>query len=152
MPNIVSIDYADPVVRAHMLFVQIALAAIKHADSKFYREHQLSMIKYLALKILVLNGGTLKHSELARWTNTKKHNITTLVDRMKEDKFVTTERSHKDKRVIDITITDKGRETYEKANPAARNIIKELMQGISERDIHNFEKVLMKIKKNIEKF
>jgi DNA-binding MarR family transcriptional regulator len=151
MPKIVSIDHPDPVIRTHMLFVQVALAAIKYADSQFYRQHHLSMIKYIALKVLELNGGTMKHSELARWTNTKKHNITTLVHRMKEEKFVTTQRSTKDKRVVEITLTDKGRNTYEQTNPDARNIIKELMHGIGERDISNFEKVLLKVKTNIEK-
>jgi len=151
MPKIVSINHTDPVIRTHMLFIQVSLAAMKYADSRFYREHHLSMIKYIALKVLLLNGGTMKHSELARWTNTKKHNITTLVDRMKEEKFVTTQRSTKDKRVIEITLTDKGRETYEKSSPDARDIVKELMHGVNERDIRNFEKILLKVKTNIEK-
>lgn len=151
MPKIVSIDHPDPVIRTHMLFVQVALAAVKYADSKFYRKHHLSMIKYIALKVLDLNGGTMKHSELARWTNTKKHNITTLVDRMKDEKFVTTERSSRDKRVIEITLTDLGRKVYAKSSPDARDIIKELMQGLGEREISTFEKALLKIKANIEK-
>jgi DNA-binding MarR family transcriptional regulator len=151
MPKIVSIHHPNPVIRTHMLFIQVALAAIKYSDSRFYHEHHLSMIKYIALKVLELNGGTMKHSELARWTNTKKHNITTLVDRMKEEQFVTTERSTKDKRVIEITLTDKGRKTYQESKPSEQSIIKELMKGMSEWDIRNFEKILLGIKTNIEK-
>jgi DNA-binding MarR family transcriptional regulator len=151
MTKIISIDHEGPVIRTHMLFIQISLAAIKYTDSRFYREHHLSMIKYLALKILVLIGGTMTHTELARWTNTKKHNITALVDRMMEERYVTTERSSKDKRVVEITLTDKGRETYEKSTPSAGNIIKQLTRGIGERDIQNFEKVLKIIKSNIER-
>jgi DNA-binding MarR family transcriptional regulator len=129
----------------------LALATTKYVDSRFFRAQKLSMIKYSALKFLVINGGIMKHSELARWTNTKKHNITTLVERMKEEKLVTTERSKKDKRIIDIIITDKGRQTYKQASPVARSIVQELMRDMDTSDVREFERLLNAIKTNIER-
>jgi DNA-binding MarR family transcriptional regulator len=151
MEKMVPIEHKNPIVRAFMLFTQQAGAVVKYMDSRFYRSHRLSMIKYVALRVLVNGGGKMKHSELARWTNTKKHNITTLVERMKAEKLVATERSRKDRRVINIVLTDKGRKTYKKANIEARKIVQELMQGFNEGDIREFERLLLIIKENIER-
>ena len=92
----------------------------------------------------------MKHSELARWTNTKKHNITTLIERMKQQRLVTTERSQKDKRIINIIITDKGRKLYEQTNNEANRLVKRLMTGMDESTALEFEKLLNVIKGNLE--
>jgi DNA-binding MarR family transcriptional regulator len=151
MDKMVTLNHEDIVIRTFMLFLQLSLATTKYVDSRFYRAQHLSMIKYTALKFLVINGGIMKHSELAKWTYTKKHNITTLVERMKEEQLVTTERNKKDKRVIEIIITDKGRQTYKQATPVARSIVQELMQDVNSSDVRKFEKLLSAIKVNIER-
>jgi DNA-binding MarR family transcriptional regulator len=151
MDKIVTINHEDLVIRTFMLFLQMSFSTIKYVESRFYRTQKLSMTKYTALKILVINGGTMKHSELARWTNTKKHNITTLIDRMKEEKMVRTERSKKDRRIIDIIITDKGRRIYQDATPMAQKIVQEVMQGVKTSDVRELEKMLNDIKTNIER-
>jgi len=148
--TIVTIPHEDPVIRIFMLFTQLAGVTMKYIDSQFYRAHHLSMIKYMTLKILSVNGGIMKHSELARWTNTKKHNITTLIERMKQQRLVTTERSQKDKRIINIIITDKGRKLYEQTNNDANKLVKRLMAGMDESTVLEFEKLLIIIKGNLE--
>ena len=151
MDKMVALNHEDNVTRTFMLFLQLALATTKYVDSRFYRAQQLSMIKYTALKFLVINGGIMKHSELARWTYTKKHNITALVERMKEEKLITTERNKKDKRIVEIIITDKGRQTYKQVSPVARSIVQEMMRDMATSDVRNFEKLLNTIKTNVER-
>jgi DNA-binding MarR family transcriptional regulator len=150
MLKMVPIKYRDPVVRTFMEFTQIAGATLKYIDTRFYQELRLSLIKYMVLQALSLKGGTAKHTDLATWTNTKKHNITALVERMKEEDLVTTEWSQTDKRVNNVVLTDKGREVYEKAKPVGRKIIRELMRGFTKNDALDLEKPLFKIKENIE--
>jgi DNA-binding MarR family transcriptional regulator len=147
----IRINHEDVVLRAYMLFMQLTTAAAKYVDGRLYREHGLSMITYISLKGLMMNSGCLTHSGLARWTNTKKNNITALVERMKKEQLVTTERNEKDKRIIDIKITDKGRGLYEQASPTARNIMNTLMDGVGENDARELEKLCNVIKTNIER-
>jgi DNA-binding MarR family transcriptional regulator len=149
--EIVSISSEYSIIKTFMLFTQLAGVTIKYIDSQFYRTHHLSMIKYITLKVLVVNGGIMKHSELARWTNTKKHNITTLIERMKRQRLVTTERSEKDRRIINIILTDKGQKVYEKANVEAIKMVQYLMTGIDENDAREFERLLNIIKGNVER-
>jgi DNA-binding MarR family transcriptional regulator len=116
MLKMILIKYCDPVVRIFMEFTQIACATLKYIDKRFYQELRLSLTKYIALQALSVKGDTAKHTDLAVWTNTKKHNITALVECMKEEDLVTTERSQTDKRVNNIVLTDRGREVYKQAN------------------------------------
>jgi DNA-binding MarR family transcriptional regulator len=134
-----------------MLFTQLAGATIKYMDNRFYRDFQLSFIKYSVLRALVRNGGTLKHTQLAILTNTKRHNITSLVDRMKENHLVTTRWSQTDKRVNNVIITDKGRKLYKQANQTAREMVEQLMHDMKESDVQEAERLLNTVKNNIER-
>jgi len=150
MSKMVTVNHEDPVVRTFILFMQMAQATYKYADSHFYHSNRLKATTYVALQVLVTHGGTMTHTEMATWTNTKRHNITTLVERMKENGLVMTERSTEDKRLIRITITDKGRETFKKASPTAHKIMEQLMLGICKVEALELERLLGIMKANIE--
>ena len=148
--KLTNLTHKNKSVQSLMLFNQLSDATIKFMDSRFYRELRLSYIKYFALKGLVDNDGTSKHSDIAALTNTKKHNITALVKRMGKEGLVTTEYSKVDRRVNNITITDKGRQAYEKANVLYLEMVKHLMNGLKDIELEGFEKVLDKVKGNLE--
>jgi DNA-binding MarR family transcriptional regulator len=131
-----------------MLFMQTARAVAKHSDSRFYQASHLSTVKYVVLKALATNGGTLTHSGLAAWTDTEQHNITTFVERMKAEGLVTTERSDDDKRFIKVRLTDKGRDLFGQATPVARGVMNEVMSGISKREAAQLERLLKVLAKN----
>jgi MarR family transcriptional regulator for hemolysin len=145
------IAHKDPVIRAFMLFMQLAQAAYKYSDRSFYYGSDVTTATFVALKGLAMTGGLMTHSQLADWTNTEKHNITSLVDRMKKDGFVTTAYSKEDRRVIDIQITDKGKKAFAAASPLSQNIMLGLMRGIGPEDATRFEKLLKVMKTNIER-
>ena len=111
----IDVDHEDSILRAFILFVQTAREVLKYADTHLYRKARLSTIKLIALRALASNNGVMTPSEMAEWTQTEPHNITTLVDRMRRDGLVTAERSSSDKRFVNITLTDKGREVLSRA-------------------------------------
>jgi DNA-binding MarR family transcriptional regulator len=150
MTKIASLTHRNIYVQTFMLFTQLAGATIKYMDTRFYREFQLSFIKYSVLRALARNGGTLKHTQLAIFTNTKKHNITTLVDRMKKDQLVTTEWSETDRRVNNVIITNKGRKLYRQANQTARKMVEQLMHSMKESDVQEAARLLNIVKENME--
>lgn len=151
MLKLIPINYKDPIIRTFMELTQVAGAMLKYIDTRFYQEIRLSLIKYMVLQALSIKGGSAKHTELAAWTNTKKHNITALVDRMKAEAMVTTEWSKTDRRVNNVVITDKGRQVYEKAVPVGRKIIRELMRDVTKTDALELERLLDIVKENIER-
>jgi len=131
--GLIDVDLEDTIQRMFILFVQTADAVLKYADASFYKAG-LSETKFVVLQVLAVNGGTMTPSEIAQWTLRERHNITTLVNRLKHAGLVRTERSSRDKRFLNVMLTDRGREVLSQAAPVAREIVKQVMSSITEDD------------------
>ena len=146
----IEVKHNDTVLRAFILFVQSSRAAMKYANSIFYRKANLSAIKFMALQALANNRGPMTASALAEWTSTKRHNITTLIDRLEHQGLIRAERNKKDKRFINITLTDRGAEVLNQAKPIAREIVNQVMLSLSEDDALLLEKLLGVLMQNVQ--
>ena len=146
--QIVDVEIEDDVLRTFILFVQTARQVLKYADSHLYREASLSVVKLITLRALASNNGVMTPSELAKWTQTERHNITALVNRMGRDGLVIAERNSSDKRVVNITLTDQGREVLSQAMPEARKVVNQVMASITESDAIPLEKMLRVLRQN----
>ena len=146
--QIVDVEIEDDVLRTFILFVQTAQKVLKYADSHLYREASLSVVKLITLRALASNNRAMTPSELAKWTQTERHNITALVNRMGRDGLVIAERNSSDKRVVNITLTDQGREVLSQAMPEARKVVNQVMASITESDAIPLEKMLRVLRKN----
>ncbi len=136
------------ILRTFIMFVQTAHTVLKYADAHFYRKTSLSAMKFIVLNALAVNGGSMRPSEIAEWTYREKHNITTLVDRLKRDGLVETSRNSKDRRVMTITLTDKGQHVLNEATPVSWEIVGEVMSSFSEDDAVLLEKQLRVLRQN----
>jgi len=146
--RLINVDVDNITLRTFILFVQTADAVLKYADAHFYRKARLSIIKHVVLQILATNGGAMTPSQIAEWTFRERHNITTLVDRLKRDGLVRTERRNRDKRFVDVTLTAKGRKVLKRTTREAREIVNRLMLSISEGDAVRLEKSLRVLRQN----
>ncbi len=149
MPHrLIDVNHDDTILRTFILFVQTARSVLKYADSRLYRKERLSVVKLIALRALASNNRAMTPSELAEWTQTERHNITTLIDRMRRDELVTAERNTSDKRLVNITLTDKGRETLNRTMLVAKEIVDRVMLSIDEGDVALLEKYLRTLRQN----
>jgi len=67
---------------------------------------------------------------------------------MKQEGLVAAERSSSDKRLVNITITEKGREVLNQAMPVAREIVNQVMSSLTEGDAILLEKLLRALRQN----
>ncbi len=144
----IDVFHEDAVLRTFILFVQSAQAVLKYADAHLYKKARLSVVKLIVLQVLDSKSGTMTPSEIAEWTQTERHNITALVNRMRQDGLVTAERNSSNKRFVNITLTDKGREVLRQAMPVAREVVNQVMVSIAERDAILLEKLLRVLREN----
>ena len=142
------VDHKDRILRTFILFVQAADATMKYANTHFYRKEGLSVIKFMVLQILAINGEAMAPSEIAEWTFRERHNITTLIGRLKRDGLVRVERNNRDKRFVNVSLTTKGRKVLKQTIPVAREIVNQVMLSISEGDAIPFEKTLRVLRQN----
>ena len=145
----IEIDHEDDTLSTFILFVQTAQVVLKYADAYLYRKARLSVSKLVVLKALASNGAMMP-SKIAEWTNTERHNITALANRMKQDGLVTTERSSSDKRLVNIKLTDKGREALSKAMPVSQEVVNQVMLSITEGDAALLKEKLTILRQNAQ--
>ena len=146
----INVDHEDTILRTFILFVQTARVVLKYTDAYLYRKAGLSAIKLIVLRVLLSNNGSMTPSEIAEWTQTERHNITELVNRMKREGLVTAERNNRDKRFVNIMLTDKGREVLGQAMPVAREIVNQVMSSTTEGDAILLEKLLRVLRQNAQ--
>lgn len=144
----IEIEHEDTFVNTFILFVQTAQAVLKSADAFLYRKANLSVIKLIVLQVLERHNGVMTPSEIAEWTQTERHNITALVQRMKRDGLITAERSNIDKRTVNIYLTDKGRQVLEQTIPVAREIKDLMMSSTTEEEAIQMAERLKVLRKN----
>ena len=140
--------HEDRILRSFILFVQAADTIMKFANTHLYSKKRLSVIKVIVLRVLAANGGTMTPSQIAEWTFKERHNITTLINRMKRDGLVRVERNNRDKRFFSVSLTAKGRKVLKQAMPVAREIVNRVMLSISEGDAVPLENSLRVLRQN----
>lgn len=123
------------------IFFKSADKVMKYADARL-RESGSSFIKYMVLYFIDANGGTMTPSEIASRTLRRRNDITTLVRRLARDGFVVTERSDRDKRFVNVTLTDKGRDKLPQITSVVKEIADQVMSSITEAEAVELEKLM----------
>ncbi|MBU1912995.1 MAG: MarR family transcriptional regulator [Candidatus Omnitrophica bacterium] len=114
-----------------------------------YQVNELSKGKITLPQFLILGflekSGEAKMSSLADFMAVTTAATTGTVDRLVRYGYVTRELEPKDRRVIKIKITLKGRELIKKINSQRRQMIIDIFGKISESDRSDYLRVLTKI-------
>ena len=148
MAIITEINHGDTIGKTLMLLTQTARLISKYMDSYFYNKVRLSFVKFLVLKNLASRNGVMTPTQIAEWTQTELHNITTLVARLKKEDLVFTQRSDIDKRNVNVFLTDKGRMVLNQVTPVARELIDQIMSSITETDALKLSQILEVLRDN----
>jgi len=135
--------------RLIFLFIQTADAYNRYSDIRF-QKLGLSLIRMVVLSALEMNGGTMKPSEIAKWTFRSPHNITTLIRRLERDGLVTISPNRTDNRSVDVVLTEKGRQYIKKAKPIYLDVRKKALDSITDKQIQVLERIIAVMKSNIE--
>ena len=146
----IEVKHDDNILRTFVLFTQTARGVLKYTDCHLYREAHLSIVKFIVLQALNSIGGVMTPSEIAEWTQTERHNITTLIKRMQKERLIVAERNSNNRRNVNITITDKGQKVLNQAMPVAREIIGHVMLSLGENEALLLEKVLRVLRQNAQ--
>ena len=149
MKNLIEINEEDPILRTFILFEQTARIVTKYQDTHMNKKTGLSDVNLIVLMAFFYDPSiSITPSQIAQWTDTDPHNVTTLVNRMKRDGLLATKRDENDKRCVIITITKKGYETLLNSMPAAQEVIDRLFSSISREDALTLENILKVIRRN----
>lgn len=98
----------------------------------------------------LLHLGPMVQSELADKLLTSRSNLTTLIDNLERDDLVRRERSEEDRRQIEVSLTDQGRELIEDVFPRHAKRITELMGELEPEEQEQLGRLCRKLGRKIE--
>jgi len=94
-------------------------ALLKRSSDEAAGSHGLTTEQYAVLSTLDYFGGTMKVSDIASWLERSPNSMSMIVDRMVKVELITRKRDRKDRRLVYVTMTSKGKASLA---PAARAI------------------------------
>jgi DNA-binding MarR family transcriptional regulator len=118
---------------------------------RLLREYGLTGSQYNILRILRGEGKPLPMLEIAGRTIQVVPGITGLIDRLEAGEFVQRERSTEDRRVIYVSITDKGLEVLARLDEPLIAYEKMLLGQLTQAEKHELIRVMEKIRDHLDR-
>ena len=111
LPRQSEIENTANVIRSRE-FLYLARFADKfnrYVEIKLHDQNdQLNRLRFTTLSLLVMRGGSLTPTQVARHMLRSKHSITNIVDNLEKDGFVIRVRDNNDRRALSVRITSAG--------------------------------------------
>lgn len=104
---------------------------------------QIVILEYLDEK------GTCKMNELAKVLDFTMSAATAIIDKMLKAKLVKRERCIKDRRVVNVSLLNKGKEFAKRVQEGRRDLTNELFSVLSEEEKSQYLQLLKKVSDNL---
>jgi DNA-binding MarR family transcriptional regulator len=136
---------AENLVLTTWLMVHRADALLKICEDKVFSKYKLNSERYAVLVTIQYRGGSAKPSEIARWLQRSPNSISMLADRMVRSGLIKRTRDRIDRRVVRLTISDRGKDALKPATQAGWDFIQEILSPLSYEDRHTLINLLKMI-------
>jgi DNA-binding MarR family transcriptional regulator len=129
----VKFESENTVLRLWLLLHRVHDALTLCEDSIF-GEYEITTEQFRLLGAVTSRGGSLRPSDLALLLERSPNSVSMLVDRMVKAGLVKRKRDRIDRRVVNVTLTDKGKKAVESATPAGWEFIQKILSPVPEKD------------------
>jgi len=133
----------------HALNVYVKLMrATNKATSKIHehlKDDNLTVSQFGVIEALY-HLGPLSQSELGEKILKSNANLTTVVDSLEKKKLVARKRSDKDRRIVAVHLTERGRELIAKVFPRHAEVVTRELEFLNDKEKDVLEKLLRKFK------
>jgi MarR family 2-MHQ and catechol resistance regulon transcriptional repressor len=124
---------------------------IKRYIAIMLRQHEIPLTPEQFMLIdLLWNEGPMTQQQLVNQLQKDKNSVTMLVDAIEKKGLVVRQQNANDRRSNTIVLTDKALDIKADAKQKGISILDNILEGISEDELHSFLQTLRKINNNIE--
>lgn len=124
---------------------------IKRYIAIMLRQHEIPLTPEQFMLIdLLWNQGPMTQQQLVNQLQKDKNSVTMLVDAIEKKGLVVRQQNANDRRSNTIVLTDKALDIKADAKQKGISILDNILEGISEDELHSFLQILRKINNNIE--
>lgn len=137
----------DKMVDNILIYNQLFYRRIKTSISEEERSKYGRTEGYYQILGILVSLGPLPISEIGKQLYISKPNMTPLIDKLVGDSLVNRSRSDKDRRVVNVEITDKGKKFLFEARIVVEENIKKNLSVLNENELKILNESLENIKK-----
>lgn len=120
-------------------YINVSFSVTKKAESLIKEQigSDLTSDQHYTLRYMY-KVGTCTSSELAEVFDVKKSAITAIISRMWEKGLIKRTRDENDRRVVYLSLTDKGNDFFEKAEQRIHTVVESLINQFDSNEIEQF--------------
>jgi len=120
--------------------------ALVLCEDSILREYGLTMEQFAVLAAVKSRGGSLRPTDLAFILERSANSVSMLVDRMVKAGLVKRTRDRRDRRVVRVSLTNKGENALKPSTPAVWEFIQKILSPLSYKDKHTIASLLETVK------
>jgi len=137
-----TINYEDGNLVLRLWYVSHRTRALfKMCEDRIYGEYNLTMEQYAVLAAIKHIGSPTRPTDIARWLGRSLNSASMIVDRMVKAGLLRRVRDRNDRRVINVSITNKAENALKPAIQASWEFIQKITSPLSDEDKHTFVKL-----------
>jgi DNA-binding MarR family transcriptional regulator len=140
-----NLESENTVLRVWLLLHRVRDTLVLCEDSIFGK-YGITTEQFAVLAAVQSRGGSLRPTDLASILERSPNSVSMLVDRMVRAGLVKRTRDRIDRRVVNVTLTDKGKKAVEPATPAGWELVQRILSPLSDQDKHTLAGLLETIK------
>jgi MarR family 2-MHQ and catechol resistance regulon transcriptional repressor len=134
------------------MFIRINNLIIKHGNSnRLAGAHGLSQQQWTLLGVLHRNGQSMTMTELGKNLLVTKANMTGMIDRLERDGFVNRHPDQHDRRVTNVTLTDKGIEFMKDIEEPRNQFTEEMLSDFTQEERELLYEYLERVFKRLDR-
>jgi DNA-binding MarR family transcriptional regulator len=107
---------------------------ISQCEDSIFSKYGITLEQFTVLGNVKARGGSMRITDLARVLDRSTNSISMLVDRMVKAGLVRRTRDRIDRRVVRVSLTNKGENTLKPATPAGWEFIQKILSPLSYED------------------
>jgi DNA-binding MarR family transcriptional regulator len=116
-------------------------ALLKICEDEIYSKYNLTTEQYSVLAAIKHIGGTARPIDIGRWLGRTPNSISMIIDRMVKAGLVRRVRDRRDRRVVNVSITNKAENALKPAILAGWEFIQEITSPLSNEEKRVFIKL-----------
>ncbi len=122
---------------------------IENRLSRLFRDHDLTLSRFNVLRSLILADRPLTCGEIGERMIQVVPAITSLVDHLEQQGLVERHRSTEDRRVVHVSVTDRGRKLADKTTKPLWELEKRLLKNLTESKLKSMIDLLETTRESI---
>lgn len=112
-------------------------------------KYKTSPIRFAVMNTIIVHGGRMVPTAISKWVYRSPRTVTSMLDSLERDGLIRREPNTKDRRSINVVVTEEGWDDVSKKIPVAEEIDRRALSCLSEDELDTLSSILKKLRRHL---